>query len=48
MEHNRKLLEQIKLINEILKFETNTATEVSRLKRLKISLISVLDDRQVF
>lgn len=48
MKNNREILEQIKLINDILQFDKNNATEISRLERLKIALISVLDDRQVF
>ena len=48
MEHNKKLLEQIKLINEILVYKNNTEIEISRLERLKIKLISVLDDRNIF
>lgn len=48
MEYNRKILEQIKLINEILQFQSNTSTEISRLERLKLALVTVLDDRKIF
>lgn len=48
MEYNRKILEQIKLINEILQFNNNNETAICSLERLKLALIAVLDDRKIF
>jgi hypothetical protein len=48
MKHNKEILEQIKLIHEILQSTSTSPLEKSRLEKLKTALLLALEDRNIF
>ena len=53
MEQNRKILEQIKLISEILSLKISglgmiTITEIQKLEKMRIELVNSLDEKKIF
>jgi hypothetical protein len=48
MKHNRELLEQIKIVNDLLKHENLASSEKAKLEELKKSLIQAIETRNTF